>query len=160
MPVTLSKQHQRIASFLKANHIGILATADKTGTPQAAAMYYALDDELNIYFITKKGTAKGRNLEQNPLVAFTVYEAASQSTLQVSGTAQQLDDVSAFQRIFKTILVASRITSDSPVPPVTRLNSGEYVAYKIKPQTMRLAQYTKPDKGDFENIFTTTSSPD
>jgi len=156
MPVTISKQHQRIAKFLKANHVGILATADKAGRPQAAAVYYALDNELNIYFITKKGTAKGRNLEVNPRVAFTVFTAATQSTLQISGIAHQLDDVSAFHRIFKAILSASRITSESPVPPVTRLDSGEYVAYKIKPRTMRLAHYTKPGRGDFKNIFTTT----
>src|SRR5207248_2163271 len=82
-----------IAQFLKRNHVGVLATASlENAQPHAAAIYYATDSNLNIYFLTKSKTAKSRNLDSNPQGAVVVYEAAEQRTAQIYGPVDKVPD--------------------------------------------------------------------
>lgn len=160
MPLTISEEKPEISRFLAANPIGVLATVHGDGTPHAATIYFMVDADLNIYFVTKEGTAKAQNILRHPQVAFAVYEAATQKTVQINGTAERIEDVSRFDQVFRHILGASSGTSESPTPPVSKISGGEYVLFCITPKTIRLAEYTKPEHGRFDDLFDIAVIPD
>ncbi len=60
---------QRVAAFLADHTTLTLATVDPDGAPAAAAVFYAADDALRLYFLSEERTDHGRNLYNRPLVA-------------------------------------------------------------------------------------------
>jgi len=150
MPVKIFEDKNQITKFIHQHPVGVVATADSSGTVHAATVYFVADDQLNIYFVTKEQTQKAKNLQQNPSVALALYDAENQTTLQVQGTASILKNIGEFMGIYNQILDASTQTSSSERSPVSKLNAGDYLMYCIKPRSLRLAEYTNPDHGDFD----------
>jgi hypothetical protein len=64
----------RIAAFLAGHTTLTLATVGPDGAPAAAAVFYAHDDALNLYFLTEERTQHGQGLLANPQVAGTVQD--------------------------------------------------------------------------------------
>jgi len=62
----------RINAWLAAHTTVTLATVGADGTPAAAAVFYAHDADLNLYFLSEERTQHGLNLAANPLVAGTI----------------------------------------------------------------------------------------
>ncbi len=81
----------RIEAFLAAHTTLTLATVGSDGAPAAAAVFYAHDGDLSLYFLSEERTAHGRDLLANPIVAGAI-QADGQDWptirgLQVRGTA-------------------------------------------------------------------------
>jgi len=62
----------RIAAFLAEHSTLTLATAGSDGVPAAAAVFYAHDTDLNLYFLSEERTQHGRNLLAGSRVAGTI----------------------------------------------------------------------------------------
>jgi hypothetical protein len=62
----------RLAAFLAAHTTMTLATISPQGAPAAAAVFYAHDAALNLYFLSEERTQHGRNLLANPQAAATI----------------------------------------------------------------------------------------
>ena len=150
MPVKMSEQRSKVAAFIKSHPVGVLATANTVGYPHAATVYFVSDEDLNIYFVTKEDTLKHKNLKQNPLASIAIYDAAQQITLQAHGKATVITDVDQFMDLYNQILKISAGTGASERPPISKLFAGDYFMYCLKPKSLRLAEYTKPDHGDFD----------
>lgn len=153
MSVKIEQSRDKINDFLKGSRVGVLATADKKATPHAAAIYFVVDEELNFFFVTKEKTIKHKNLQENPHVSLAVYDAKVQTTLRVEGKAAVIENVNQFMELFNKLLKVSLDTGDSPRPPVSKLFAGDYYMYKLEPKQVRLAEYMKPDRGDFSDLF-------
>lgn len=160
MTLHLSDEKPKIKDFLSKNQIAVLGTVGDDQKPHTATIYIQADEDLNIFFITKEKTTKYRNLKSNPNVALTVYEPVSQTTVQASGIAEEITDIAKTNEIFRRVLSVTRGTSESSVPPVSKLEGGEYKCFQIKPTIVRLAEYTKPEHGEFDGIFDTVVVPD
>jgi uncharacterized protein len=63
---------ERIAAFLAEHTTLTLATVGPDGAPAAAAVFYAADDGLSLYFLSEEHTEHGRNLLADPRVAGTI----------------------------------------------------------------------------------------
>jgi len=63
----------RIAAFLAEHTTLTLATVGADGAPAAAAVFYAHDAGLNLYFLSEERTAHGRNLLADARVAGTIH---------------------------------------------------------------------------------------
>lgn len=59
----------RVAAFLTEHTTVTLATAGPDGAPAAAAVFYAHDADLNLYFLSEERTRHGQNLLASPVVA-------------------------------------------------------------------------------------------
>lgn len=59
----------RITAFLAEHTTVTLATVGADGAPAAAAVFYAHDADLNLYFLSEERTQHGQNLLANPAVA-------------------------------------------------------------------------------------------
>ena len=63
----------RIAAFLAEHTSLALATVSAEGAPAAAAVFYAHDAGLNLYFLSEERTEHGRNLLADVHVAGTIH---------------------------------------------------------------------------------------
>jgi uncharacterized protein YhbP (UPF0306 family) len=63
---------ERMRAFLTAHSTVTLATVSPEGVPAAAAVFYASDEALRLYFLSEERTVHGQNLLANPAVAGTV----------------------------------------------------------------------------------------
>lgn len=62
----------RVAAFLTEHTTVTLATVGADGAPAAAAVFYAHDADLSLYFLSEERTQHGQNLLVNPTVAGTI----------------------------------------------------------------------------------------
>lgn len=148
-----NEKRERILRFLQENVVGTLATVDPNNDPHAAAIFYFVEPDFTINFITKTGTKKHDNIIHNNHVMLLVFEANSQATVQVKGIAEKIDDITKTNQIFADVLQAAWDTSEDGVPPITRLLAGEYVAYKVKAKEVRMAVYARPEYGSYDELF-------
>lgn len=86
--------YARIGAFLAEHSTVTLATVGADGAPAAAAVFYAHDADLNLYFLSEERTQHGQNLLANPGVAGTI-QADGQDWrairgLQLRGRAEPL----------------------------------------------------------------------
>ncbi len=158
MPVALSEERAHILKFLQQNPVGVLATVDPSGEPHASAIYFTASDDFIISFLTKTGTKKHENLQHNGHAALVSYEASSQTTVQAKGIVTEVTDAQRIQGIFSEILKISMRTSEAGVPPLDKLQAGQYVAYQFNPKEARMAVFARPDPEDYEHIFEITKS--
>jgi uncharacterized protein len=82
---------RRITDFLAAHTTMTLATAGPDGAPAAAAVFYAHDEALNLYFLSEERTKHGQNMLTQPQVAAAIHadgqDWRSIRGAQVRGTA-------------------------------------------------------------------------
>jgi uncharacterized protein len=64
----------RISHFLAAHTTLTLATTGPTGAPAAAAVFYAHDNHLDLYFLSEDSTLHGQNMLANRRVAGAIQE--------------------------------------------------------------------------------------
>lgn len=151
----LSEKERRIFSYLDSNPVGVLATVEPDGKPHAAVIYFSVDRHFNIFFVTKTGTRKHSNMQHNAAAMLVAFDKETQTTVQVTGTAKQLNSVTESQKVFEDILKASLQTSIEGVPPIAKLHAGYYAAYRLTPTQIRMAVFARPDAGDYDRIFET-----
>lgn len=155
MPVSVKHNQNDAFQFLKKHKVGVLATVDPNGEPHAAAIYFNVEDGKSITFMTKTGTKKADNLRHNNHAVLVVYEASSQTTVQLTGTTEEVSDLHEANAIFGQVMNTSTEESNTPVPPISRLQEGDYVAYRLNPAETRMAVFNKPDFGNFQDLFQT-----
>jgi len=87
-----SDLRDRIAAFLAGHTTVTLATVGPGGRPAAAAVFYAHDSDLNLYFLSEDRTQHAENLMANPWVAGTIHadgqDWRSIRGIQLQGTAE------------------------------------------------------------------------
>lgn len=156
--VQLTERQQRIYDFLNTHRAGVLATVDPNGEPHGVVIYHAIHRDFSISFLTKKGTKKYDNLIKNNHAELVVFDAKSQTVAQVRGKAIEVDNSYDINAVAAAVFMTSIKTSDGGVPPIVKLEAGDYVAFTIKPDQIRMASYARPDSGDYDKIFESIES--
>ena len=158
MSVEINESREHLSDFLSTHGVGVLATSAKEGKPHAATVYLTYDQQLNMYFITKKDTQKSRNLQSNNQAAIVVYDAVTQTTVQAEGKVIEVTDPEQTTWVANDIWrIALSISPTSP-PPQTRLIAGGYVVYKLITPSLRMATFKQPDPADYDKIFEVIST--
>lgn len=142
---------RRIYNFLRNHPIGVLSTVDEDGGPRATVIYFSVDEDFVITFVTKKETKKHQNLQHDTRSMLVTYEATDQVTAQVSGHASVIEDTDEAHKAFSDMVKISHERSRAGTPPpITKLEAGDYVAYQLVPHEIRLAVFTRPDPGGYD----------
>lgn len=85
---------QLILDYLAGNRRMTLATSFNN-VPWASTVFFAFDDDLNIYFISNPATRKIQNINQNPKIACAINEYIHRKGytigLQLEGEVKMLD---------------------------------------------------------------------
>lgn len=134
-------EYKRVYSFLKKHQMGVLSTAGAEGTVWGAAVYFLADDDLNIYFVTRSGTHKYRNIEVQPFAALAVTDSKAQITVQLSGNISIMP-VKKYMAVFFDKFAAMRPDGDYRwAPPVDKVDKGNYIPLQLTPTHMQYADY-------------------
>jgi uncharacterized pyridoxamine 5'-phosphate oxidase family protein len=67
---------QIVRDFLNNHRKAIFAINDDAGLPTTSLMLYAIDNEFNVYFGTRRGFGKYQHILKNPTVSLSVMEEA------------------------------------------------------------------------------------
>lgn len=136
-------EHNRVHAFLKKHQMGILSTAGEAGTVWGAAVYFVTDDDLNIYFVTRTGTFKYKNIEAQPFAALTVADSETQITVQLSGEISRMP-IQKYMDVFFDKFLAMRPEGDYHwAPPIDKVHEGNYMPLQLKPSHLQYADYGK-----------------
>lgn len=154
----LNERQRRIYAFLAGNRTGVLAMVDPNGEPHGVVVYYTVGDKFVISFLTKTHTKKYDNLIRNNHVMLVVFEPSGQKVAQITGKAKEIGDNYEVNAIAEDIFKVSLDTSESGMPPLIKLDAGDYTAFKVVPDQIRMATFANPDSGDYENIFESIES--
>ncbi len=133
--------------FLNQENIGVLATISPDGHPRARFMYYAADDQFNVYLLTYKNTRKVADLEGHYLAAFTVANELVPKSIQIEGTVADVTDEPTSDGIIKKLF--ERMHSNQEFgAPLTHFDSSGLRFYKLSPTWVRFGDFTEGQKTD------------
>jgi len=81
-----------ILDFLNAHRKAVFSIIDEKGLPTTSLMLYVIDDELNVFFGTRKAFSKYQHIIDNPVVSLSVIEEATDplKVVDIRGTVEQL----------------------------------------------------------------------
>lgn len=149
--VTPEKQ-QEVLTFLRHHPMAVLSTVNGESQPWGSAIYYVVDGEFNFYFVTRVGTLKYQNIEQNPHVALTVADNDRQTTVQASGLITKVPVEDYMDIVFDKL--AKIRPKDDPhwAPPLTKIREGNYMPLKLTPSKLQYANY-KDRKSDINEEY-------
>lgn len=155
-----SDREQRIYDFLTTHPIAVLSSVDPSGEPHGTVIYYTLNQDFQLFFITRTGTKKYDNLIRNNHAMLTIFDPRTQTTVQVTGIAEEIIDSYEVNNIAGSITGISLKTSEGGLLPITKLEEGEFTAFQVKPVQIRMAVYDRPDPGSYEDLFESIESFD
>lgn len=96
----MQDQQKIILDFIKSQPIGVLATINAKGTPEASSMAISQTDKLELIFQTPDTTRKYANLQHNPHVAIVFgWGQDNYITVQYEGTAREVTDQAERERL-------------------------------------------------------------
>jgi uncharacterized pyridoxamine 5'-phosphate oxidase family protein len=140
-------KHQKVLTFLRHHHMGILSTISAEDKPWGSAIYFIVDDDFKFYFVTRAETYKYQNLEQNPHVALTIADPQTQTTVQLAGTISPLPYEDYLEVIFRKMPKIKPDDDPEWAPPINKLHAGNYMPLIITPTKLQYADY-KHKKAD------------
>lgn len=87
-------QRAEVSAFLKKHTTFTLATLDRETQPQAASLFYASDDALNLYWISDEKSGHSQYLERASRVAAVIHNETWDwldiQGVQIHGQARRL----------------------------------------------------------------------
>lgn len=128
-------------TFLKNNCHGVLSTVSADGRPWGSSIYFATDDDLNLFFMTKIKTFKYQNISSNNHVSLTVTDSKAQTTIQISGVVTKVPAQNLVSVIMKKLAHLKPHGDNKWVPPIVKVDGGDYVVLQITPSSMQYADY-------------------
>lgn len=158
MQVNNSITENKIYDFLVSCQIAVLSSVDPNNNPHGVVVYFGIDKKFVSSIVTKSDTKKYDNLTHNQNVMLTVYEPLSQTSFQITGRAVELTDPVDINKIAQMNMKASMKTSEGGIPAIVKLDAGVIVAFEIHPVLVRMAVYSRPDSGDYNELFESISS--
>ncbi len=96
IPVKASMLSDRVRAFLRDNHLSVLSTINKDGTPHLTTVVYALDDDGAIALNVDRNGQKAKNLRRDPRAAMCVRDG--NRYISMYGTIEFLDDATTNRR--------------------------------------------------------------
>ncbi len=119
----------------------ILSTVDSKGHPYASVIHFVYGKDESYYLLTKTDTQKAKNIVKNKNVAFTVHPSGSLLVLYIRGTAERVDDKEVHDTIFNTIAAPQDYSEGTKFAPITKIDAGQYIVFKITPKDTKLLDY-------------------
>lgn len=130
--------------FLTDNRLAVISTVSHHSTPQSAFIYYVVDENYDIYFITTKESRKLKNILENNLVALVIAQEVEPYELQIEGIGEVIKDMGKKMVILDKY---SRRANENPKafnwPPLMQLKTDKGVEFmKINIQWFRYSEFS------------------
>lgn len=117
--------------FLRSHDVAVLSTINEDDEIDAATIYYIVDRDNRIYFITKSSTAKAHNLYVHGYVALTIFDEEKMSTAQIKGICDFEDSPEIKNYVYSQITKPRQYGGVQMSVPVTKIKEGSYEVFCI-----------------------------
>jgi general stress protein 26 len=101
-----STLRQTVIDFLNQHRKAVFAINDDDNLPTTSLMLYVIDDEMNVFFGTRKAFRKYKHLHKNPVVSLSVIQEVLDplQVVDLRGTVEELspDDTKNVYTFFKS----------------------------------------------------------
>ncbi|MCE9549119.1 pyridoxamine 5'-phosphate oxidase family protein [Candidatus Nomurabacteria bacterium] len=131
---------------LQKSRLGVVSTISKENTPESAFVYFAFDENINIYFATKDTSRKFKNITHNKNVSFAVATENPPQTLQLEGIATVHNDIENQKDLFQDLVALA--SSKHFSPPISQQTEGGLEFIKISPTWIRFGNFEVRKHGD------------
>lgn len=148
-------EREKGLDFLKKRSVGTLATLADAGGPRARTVHYVVNDSFEIFFLTLSGTRKVEDINHDHRAAFVVSDVEAPQTLQLEGVLVEQPDTLLADSGLKGLLDVL-MKNGARFAPLTHLDAGKVLFYKITPTWIRWGDYT--DGAGSERVFTEISA--
>lgn len=135
-----SKTKEIMSTFINEHSFAVLSTINTKGHPHGTALYAGSDKDLNVYFMTKSGTAKSSYVDNDDMVALTFGDEAEQATLQLSGSVAEVYEPKEGDAAIELLDNLKHHSKDSR-KPISKLNAGSYIIFRVTPDWAHLTVY-------------------
>jgi len=141
-----------IRNFLQQHHSGVLATADNTGKPHGATVYFSVDDTFCLVFATKTQTQKYKNIKENSRAAFVCSDESTNTTVQIEGVVEESSDPNVHQAAMNAMYTFSA-QGKTNFPPLEKIFAGDYVTITLIPSMIKMGIFMRPDAESNEELY-------
>lgn len=143
-PYKLPKKEPAVndPNTILGTNTAVLSTLGENNEVHASVVHYITDKDENYYILTKSGTTKASNILRDNRVALTIHSTGSLRSLLIKGPATIEKDNSVSSVIYHSITSPKTYTEGKKLPPITKIDKGDFVVYKITPTTSVLQDFT------------------
>lgn len=137
--MSLSMTKTKIREFINTHPLAVLSTVGLDGYPCGAVVYVACSADFTLYFLTKTETDKSRAIDENDSVALTLVQEETQETTQITAKVARISDPREIDTAYDLLRALPKETHSRL--PITKVDAGAYVTYRVVPQWARLSLY-------------------
>lgn len=141
-------KHSETYKFLNDHKLGVLSTVTEQAMPSGAAIYYVVDEALNLYFLTHTTSKKYKNIHDNPKAAFTIVDDYTQTTVQAQGIITEVEVGDEHDKAYRKLATVHPSGQFAWIPPVSKMHEGETRLLKLTPQSLRFSNFSPEKSGD------------
>lgn len=132
---------KQIFTFLQSKFITVIATITPENKPEAATIYYIVDEDFSMYFIAGNNTSKSKNIINNPNVALVVGTDNIPITAQIEGLAQKVTDLNVIPTLLGRLAKVSN--QNEYAPPAFALSNDNMNIFKVTPAKIKWLDMTE-----------------
>lgn len=122
---------QTVIDFLNNHRKAVFSILDTDGLPTTSLMLYVIDDEMNVYFGTRKAFSKYEHVRNHPIVSLSVIEEVLDplKVVDLRGTVTEVpaEETESIHAFFK---------SKNPAKYYVE-GAEDFVMFKLKPDFVR-----------------------
>ncbi len=142
------KQLELVAALLDEETTLSLATTGKNGEPSVAPLFYMMDEELSLYWLSSESSLHSLNLTRTPLAAATVYRCAKSwreiRGVQMRGAASKVAAPERRRRLLNAYCLRFKLGA------AFRLAIRQSALYAFQPEFFRYIDNAKGFGAKFE----------
>ncbi len=128
-----------VIQFIRQHRLCALSTVSSEGQPRAASVFLAVDDQLDLFFMTKVETIKYRHILQNPRVAVVITDEVGFQTVQAEGVAEEVQRNETKHWMIEQL--SHNASSSTGQLPIDQIAGNAYVFLRIRPTWLRWGQF-------------------
>jgi uncharacterized pyridoxamine 5'-phosphate oxidase family protein len=132
-----------IGDFIKSHAKAVIATVDSDNQPSTSVIFYIIDKNDELHFITKSQTKKFENLKVNNKAALTIVDNDKPIAVNSTGIVVEVTEQSDRDLIMQDIFKLS-YGELHDYAPIIKLHKGSFAVMKFIPKQAKMTDFTQP----------------
>lgn len=141
----------KVVDFVKSHTKAVIATVDAMNQPSTSMIFYVVDKNNDMYFVTKSMTTKSENLKQNNKSAVTIIDDSKPITVSITGVVLEIAEQKKRDEIMQDVFKLS-YSELHDYAPIIKLHKGSFEVMKFVPKQAKMTDFTKPMGEAQENL--------
>lgn len=97
---------KELIKFIKSKKLLILSTVDKKGRPWTCNVYFSVDKDFNLFFVSSPNSNHSKHIKDNPHVSFSIAwhdeeDLGNRKGVQGTGTCKRVTNASEIIKLLK-----------------------------------------------------------